>query len=172
MSQNINYGKFIVSDSSGALMKNDKIVEKYCWENNPDSCYKSKIHAGGFYEFDEAIQYSEKNNNESIQGICPDGWHIPSQKEFSKLITFVGDTVVGGKELKVGGSSGFNGEISGWRCAGNGSFLTVFPKGFWWSSTSYNDDEAWFFDLSSTNNEASLKPYDKTLGFNVRCIKN
>jgi len=41
MAENLNYGTFIRSDTSGSLTHDDGIVEKYCWKNVPDSCKSS-----------------------------------------------------------------------------------------------------------------------------------
>ena len=172
MAQNLNYGTYLASNAGGSLTHDDGIVEKYCWNNNPDNCDNSTTHPGGFYEFFEAIQYYSGQPTEPVQGACPDGWHMPANTEFSELINYLGGSSVAGTALKVGGSSGFEGVIAGWRCTSGGSFLTLFPKGFWWSSTQFNSNDAWFMDVDNTTPYASQDHYGKTLGFNIRCVKN
>ena len=172
MAKNLNYGTYIASNGGGSLTHDDGIVEKYCWNNNPDNCDNSTAHPGGYYEYYEAVQYYSGQPTEPVQGACPDGWHLPAKTEFAELITHLGGTSVAGAALKAGGSLGFEGVIAGWRCTSGGSFLTLFPKGFWWSSTNYNTNEAWYMDIDNTNPYASQTHYGKSLGFNIRCVKN
>jgi uncharacterized protein (TIGR02145 family) len=172
MSENLNYGTYIVSNADGALTHDDGIVEKYCWDNNSDNCDNSTTHQGGFYEFYEAVQYYSGQATKPVHGACPDGWYMPVTTEFTQLINYLGGPSVAGTALKVGGSSGFEAVIAGWRCTLNGSFLTMFPQGYWWSSTQFNNDDGWFMDVNNTNSNASQAHYPKTLGFNIRCVKN
>lgn len=172
MAENLNYGTYIPSNASGSLTHDDGIVEKYCWNNIPNNCDNSTTHPGGFYEFYEAVQYYSGQPTEPVQGACPNGWHMPAKTEFTELINFLGGTSVAGTALKVGGSSGFEGVIAGWRCTLNGGFLTFYPKGFWWSSTQFNFNDGWYMDVDNTNSYASQGHYGKSLGFNIRCIKN
>ena len=172
MSQNLNYGTYLASTGSGSLTHDDGIVEKYCWNNIPSNCDNSTTHPGGFYEFYEAVQYYGGQPTQPVQGACPEGWHMPAKTEFTELISYLGGTSVAGTKLKVGGSSGFEGVIAGWRCTSGGSFLTLFPKGFWWSSTQSNSSNAWYMDIDNTNPYATLSSYGKSLGFNIRCVKD
>ncbi len=57
---------------------NNGIKEKYCYDDNPDSCTKY----GGLYQWYEMMQYSIP---QVVQGICPPGWHIPSDEEWKVL---------------------------------------------------------------------------------------
>jgi len=172
MAKNLNYGTYIPSNAGGSLTHDDGIVEKYCWNNNPDNCENSTTHPGGYYEFYEAVQYYTGQPTEPVQGACPDGWHMPAKTEFTELINYLGGTSVAGTALKVGGSSGFEGVIAGWRCTFGGGFLTYLPKGFWWSSTQFNNDDGWYMDVDNTNSNATQGDYGKPLGFNIRCVKN
>jgi len=75
LKENLNVGKMISEDSS---MTNNGIIEKYCYYNDPDTCNKF----GGLYLWDEMMQYSYK---QGTQGICPLGWHIPTDDEWKIL---------------------------------------------------------------------------------------
>ncbi len=172
MAENLNYGTYLISNGSGSLAHDDGVVEKYCWNNNPNNCDNSTTHPGGFYEFYEAVQFYGGQPSQPVQGACPEGWFMPSKADFTELIAHLGGTSVAGTKLKIGGSSGFEGVIAGWRCTSGGSFLTLFPKGFWWSSTHYNTNDAWYMDIDNTNPYASLTSYGKSLGFNIRCIRD
>ena len=53
---------------------NNGIIEKYCYNDNPTNCDTY----GGLYKWDEAMQYT---TTEGAIGICPSGWHIPSDDD-------------------------------------------------------------------------------------------
>ena len=73
--ENINVGKMI----NGEKMQTDnEVIEKYCYQNKESNC---DVY-GGLYQWEEAVQY---NNKERAQGICPEGWHVPSDDEFCTL---------------------------------------------------------------------------------------
>ena len=172
MAENLNYGTMIQSNAAGHQMSDNSIVEKYCWNNILSNCDNSTQHPGGYYEWQEAVQYYGGQPTLPVKGICPDEWHIPSQAEYSSLITELGGAAVAGGKLKVGGTSGFEGVIAGWRCTINGRFLTLFPKGFWWSGNMQAADEGVYMDIDETNSAATISAYPASIGFNIRCLKN
>ena len=80
------------------------------------------------------------------EGICPIGWHVPTDGEFTELVDFLGGESVAGGKMKEAGddhwdlpntgatnSSGFNGLPGGSRYAGG--FITNGDKGYWWSAS-------------------------------------
>lgn len=173
MAENLNYGTMIQSNAPGHQMSDNGVVEKYCWNNVQSNCDNSIDHPGGYYEWQEAVQFYSGQPSQPVQGVCPDGWHIPSQSEYSALVSQLGGSNVAGGKMKVGGTSGFEGVIAGWRCTMNGGFLTLFPKGFWWTSNIGGSvDEGIYLDIDNTNTFATIGAYPASIGFNVRCIKN
>lgn len=83
MAENLNAGEML---SSGANQTNNGKVQKYCWDNNPANCEID----GGLYQWDEMMNY---NTAEGSQGICPNGWRIPTTVDFEQLAMFTrGDT--------------------------------------------------------------------------------
>jgi len=62
-------------------------IEKYCYGDDEANCTTD----GGFYQWDEAMQYTE---TEGTQGICPADWHIPTDAEQNTLDQYL--TVEGG----------------------------------------------------------------------------
>ena len=73
MAENLNIGTKITSTPT-----NNDIIEKFCYQNNDAYC---DIY-GGLYYWDELMQYS---TTENVQGICPDGWFIPSDSAWKVL---------------------------------------------------------------------------------------
>ncbi len=58
-------------------------IQKFCYEDNPSHC----LDYGGLYTWDEMMQNS---TDQSAQGVCPDGWHIPSDGEWMALEKHLG----------------------------------------------------------------------------------
>jgi hypothetical protein len=75
LKENLDIGTRI---NSGTTASNNQVIEKYCQQDLPANC---DIY-GGLYVWDEAMQYVI---TEGAQGICPSGWHIPSDAEFRIL---------------------------------------------------------------------------------------
>ena len=112
------------------------------------------------------------------RALCPSGWHVPSNNDWTELADGLGGSLVAGQALKSesgwsnGGNgsnnSGFNGLPGGIRMT-NGPFFNAGDFGYWWSSTPAGT-EAWFRFLNSSNN--LIEPYSDQprFGFSVRCI--
>jgi uncharacterized protein (TIGR02145 family) len=107
---------------------------------------------------------------DTAKNSCPAGWHLPSDNEWKDMINLLGGEDVAGKELKSGGSSGFNdlpGELSS-----PGNYRLMGFYGTFWSSSNYDSDHAWYFYITSTGINITSTYFSKLYGFSVRCIKN
>jgi uncharacterized protein (TIGR02145 family) len=78
----------MIPTTVGAVLNhqtNNGAVEKYCYGNSPAKCASY----GGLYEWGEAMGYAPGNNNDltgaRVQGICPAGFHIPSDLEWARF---------------------------------------------------------------------------------------
>ena len=118
------------------------------------------------------------------RGLAPQGWHIPSDAEWTTLETSLGGTSVAGGKMKEAGTlnwtspntqgnnnSGFAGLPGGYRY-NDGSFLNVGGNGYWWSSTEFNTPLAWYRILYYNNGSINRVNYTKLYGFSVRCIRD
>ena len=122
------------------------------------------------------------------RGLCPTGWHVPSDAEWTNLVTFLGGDSWAGGALKstgmlptVGGwtapntnasnSSGFTGLPGGYRVT-NGSFFAVSDYGGWWSSSTAGAGQAWARLIWYGNAAVDRVSYDQRFGFSVRCVKD
>ena len=81
LKENLNVGVMI---DSAANPSSNGVIEKYCYRNDTTNCVKY----GGLYQWDEAMAYSTTSG---VQGICPSGWHIPTEGECAFLATTVGN---------------------------------------------------------------------------------
>lgn len=119
------------------------------------------------------------------RNICPTGWHIPSDAEWTVLTDNLGGEIVAGGKMKSAGmlfwiapnegatnESGFSGLPGGYR-KWNAQFLDIAEGGYWWSSTSYATDYAWVRYLShSTSEVEEFGSNMKRSGNSVRCLKD
>ncbi|HNX11297.1 MAG TPA: fibrobacter succinogenes major paralogous domain-containing protein, partial [bacterium] len=150
-------------------------LEKYCFDNIGGNCQA----AGGFYQWDEAMQYS---TSEGAQGICPSGWHVPSDAELNTLDQYLTDTSCdanryndfgcanAGNKLKVSGGSGFD-AILGGVCYQGGPF---YGPGIWasfWSS-SMNGSNSWIRHLNASYASIYRGVDVRSNGFSIRCVQN
>ena len=125
--------------------------------------------------------------------LAPNGWHIPSDSEWSSFINCLDPNAdggnifpnaAGGKMKSTGTSlwqspntdatnaSGFTGLSGGWR-VNNGVFLFIGLRGYWWSiSEEVSLVGAWFCGLNYDNGSVNSYNGEKWLGFSVRCVRD
>jgi uncharacterized protein (TIGR02145 family) len=121
------------------------------------------------------------------RGLCPTGWHVPTDGEWTTLETFLGGSSVAGGALKStvtqptpGGwnlpntgatnSSGFSAGPGGLR-VGNGDVGYVGYTGLWWSS-SLSGTNAWVRLLNYNHGSVGRNNDNRTFGFSVRCLRD
>jgi len=170
MAENLNVG--VVLNSQNFQIDNDTL-EKYCYDNNPTNCETY----GGLYQWDEMMQYKTLQFND---GICPEGWHLPTDDEWFILENFVDTSIndpvaIGwrgidaGTKLKTGGLIGFDALLGG-AIADTGSMFGMNNLGYFWSSTS-NGTNSIYRVFSQDSSGVERNNYSPTGGFSVRCVK-
>lgn len=107
MAENLNIGTMISQFSS---MTDNNSVEKFCYDDNPLNCDTY----GAFYQWDELMQYT---NTEGVQGLCPSGWHLPSDAEWITLEEALG--MCAGTGVGCSEELGIRGSNQGSKLAGN-----------------------------------------------------
>jgi uncharacterized protein (TIGR02145 family) len=118
------------------------------------------------------------------RGLAPQGWHIPSDAEWTTLTTTLGGSSVAGGKMKESGtfnwtapntgadnSSGFAGLPGGYR-NDDGTFSNFGYSGYWWSSTESVSPTAWYRTLLYINGSLLRSSTNKRLGFSVRCLRD
>jgi uncharacterized protein (TIGR02145 family) len=146
-----------------------------CYNNDPANCATY----GRLYNWATAMALpSNCNSNNTCssqvgtkhKGVCPSGWHIPSDAEWTKLTDFVGGSSTAGTKLK---------SRSGWNSNGNGEDKYGFNalpggsgSGSWWSATEYDAFLAWnryiYYDAAGVVRYSD----SKTNPLSVRCVKD
>jgi uncharacterized protein (TIGR02145 family) len=160
--------------------------------------------AWAYYNDDvsNACPYGKLYNWASVldsRNICPAGWHVPSDGEWSTVINVLDPIANGGVNspnvvgiaMKSSGSlqggngywnisgsnitgensCGFSGLPGGYR-GNDGNYYFLDYHGYWWSSTSYSNDSAWFRSLSHNLNNVDRSNIDVHVGFSVRCLRD
>jgi uncharacterized protein (TIGR02145 family) len=117
------------------------------------------------------------------RGLAPEGFHVPSDDEWTILDNYLGQTVAGGKMKATGtalwaspntdatNSSGFRGLPGGYQhCFG--AFELIGDFGYWWSSSEFSKAEVWYRHLTNSRGDVISWFGPKTYGFSVRCLKD
>jgi uncharacterized protein (TIGR02145 family) len=140
----------------------------YTWYNNDSIVY------GALYNW-----YSVNTGK-----LCPTGWHVPSDEEWTGLTSYLGGDNVAGDKIKEKGTlhwitpntgatneSGLTGLPGGYRTY-IGSFGNIKKIGYWWSSTSFSSVDAYYRFISSDYELVVRSNSNQKGGFSVRCLKN
>jgi uncharacterized protein (TIGR02145 family) len=117
------------------------------------------------------------------RNLCPTGWHVPSDAEFTTLTTYLGGENIAGGKMKSGSllwanpvadntnTSGFSGLPGGDRMNG-GTFSDLYYMATWWSLSEYSAASAWIRYLFNTDSQVHRVYAPKPYGYNVRCIRD
>ncbi|MEQ8521294.1 MAG: FISUMP domain-containing protein [Vicingaceae bacterium] len=137
------------------------LLESYCYDDLPSYCEEY----GRLYPWTTAMNNESK---ESARGLCPEGWHVPSDMEWQHLIDSSGFPP---SALLVGGESGFNVPIGGSRYT-NGKFFNKGEYAYYWSSTSNSKTTAFDRYFQAKGNSADHYATEMRHSFSVRCVKD
>ena len=174
------------------LALEDKAMSFYNYEQNNAGSY------GALYTWATAMNGVNSSSANPSKGVCPTGWHLPSDEEWMELEINLGMV------QSVTDNYGYRGTNEGSKLAGGSSFwkngqlkndaafgisgINIFPGGeqtgggasiflgeqaFFWTSTTYGTggnswDRRLLYDFSGVYREFA----DKRNGFSVRCVKN
>ena len=195
--ENLNVGTMLASaatmpDDTAPTLNNPDTVQKWCYNNDSAICNTD----GGLYTWAEANALANSCNtttctpSEPNQGICPTGWHIPSDAEQYTLENYlkdsgqtcnaarvnVWDCSSAGSKLSTlvlngNNSSGFTALIAGARSSA-GSFAWRGSSEYFWSSWSGSASHTWVRYLNPDYAKVCRSAIPKTYGVSVRCFKN
>ena len=190
MAENLNYAY------TGIPYKNDSYTSdstSWCYGNDPAYCAKY----GRLYTWAAAMDSEGKWSTNGkgcgynktcsptypVRGVCPEGWHLPSQAEWNALFTAVGGGATAGAKLKsqTGWTAfdgitnedafGFSALPAGFRYY-DGLYSREGYHAIFWSSTEDGSNYAYHVSLTYRNDNADLSSYYKSYGFSVRCLKD
>jgi len=195
MAENLNYAYAGVPFDNGYYTSDST---SWCYDNDPANCAKY----GRLYTWAAAMDsVGEWSTNGKgcghgkvcsvasagsatlVRGICPKGWHLPSNDEWYALFTAVGGSSTVGSKLKsqTGWTAysgitnedtfGFSALPAGGR-SGDGGCFREGNYAYFWSSAETDSTLAYYMFLSYYSDYANLDDYGKSLGFSVRCLKD
>ncbi|MFA5816216.1 MAG: FISUMP domain-containing protein [Bacteroidales bacterium] len=139
---------------------------------------------GVLYNWTAAMNgaFSSTSVPSGVQGVCPAGWHLPSDAEWTILTNYLG-SAAGGKMKETGtthwfspnkgatNESGFT-ALPGGDSGYNGGFYYLGYNAYFWSASEYDASYAWYRSLYYDNDGMYLTMYPKAIGISVRCIKD
>lgn len=188
MSENLKYLPSVTYPTNGSRTLPYYYVYDYQGTVVSDAKSTSKYATYGvLYNWTAAManSSSSSNNPSGVQGVCPSGWHLPSDLEWTQLINyFVGFSP--GNMLKESGTthwqspnnllgatnaSGFTALPGGTRNV-DGTFGYVGQIGNFWSTTQSSSSFAYRKGMTYNTIDVNSSNQDKELGFSVRCIKD
>ena len=174
MAENLNYetaNSYCYDDSAEYC---DKYGRLYTWAAAMDSAGIWSTNGKGC-GYGNTCSVASKASATLVRGVCPEGWHLPTQTEWKNLFTAVGGSSVAGIKLK---------STSGWNSNGSDTFLfsghryndgryaSEGGRAYFWSSSEYNSDYAYSMHLYYNDDGVSLVGNPKDYGFSVRCVKD
>ena len=184
MAENLNYDY------------NEGSANSYCYDNDTANCTTygrlytwaaAMDSAAVFADDGKGCGYEETcTAADTVQGVCPEGWHLPSRDEWSALEIYVSENSSGGVgyalksksgwteyDGKTGGSDyfGFGALPAGFRYS-SGTFSNVQSRAYFWSSTEYSTDYAYYRYLLYVSSVLDTDYYPKYYARSVRCVKD
>lgn len=165
------------------------------WENTTSGAYAIYPHTNvdGINTDEEMVNAYGKLYNwyavDDSRGLCPEGWHVPTDAEWTTLTHYLGGSSVAGGKMKstrtepdphprwdepnidATNESGFS-ALPGGNRGSYGSYTTIGDFGYWWSSTEYRTTLAWFRYLYYYDGDVDRDSFNKQNGFSVRCLKD
>ena len=148
---------------------------------NDNDTYNEKY--GKLYNWYAVSPTTNGNKN-----ICPTGWHVPTDAEWTVVTDYLGGKSVAGGKMKQVGTTSWDSPNTE---ATNMSLFTGLPGGYrdrygyqghkgiyigvasyWWSSSEYDKSNAWYRYLTTSSGDAFSSKSDKDYGFSVRCLRD
>jgi uncharacterized protein (TIGR02145 family) len=188
------------SDGTAIPYINDNTTWKNLGDNNTDRGYtvqnnntNNELEAfGALYSYAAVINGTPFNGTDPVQGVCPTGWHVPSDEEWKTLEGELGMSTTDQDNTSWRGTDEGNKlkSATGWYNSGNGnnsSGMNILPggnrthdaglltnlgtKSYFWTSTESGNEAYWrYMDYLEDRIHRTL--YVKSQGFSVRCLKD
>jgi len=181
MAENLNFETDNSSCYNDSVEYCEKYGRLYTWAVAMDSAGTWSTNGKGC-GYGRTCRVASAGSATLVRGVCPDGWHLPTQTECNTLFTAVGGKSTAGTKLKStsgwydnrNGTDAFSFSAlpAGYR-DDDGSFYYVGNYAYFWSATELNSLYAYGMHLYYNYDEATLFDHGyKDLGFSVRCLKD
>lgn len=168
MAKNLAWLPFVNAKSDSSIIAAKYYV--YDYDGTNVAAAKSESHY---------TKYGVLYNYQAALTACPDGWHLPSDEEWTTLETYIDSTgTIAGTKLKAasdwytGGTDDYDFSALPGGLFYNGAFFEVGKWGYWWTATAAGTSNAWNRGLSAPNNAVYEDANSQGFGFSVRCLKD
>jgi uncharacterized protein (TIGR02145 family) len=172
------------NNSWAALSLTDRA---YCWYNDDSTAYAQTY--GVLYNWLAAMDSTSASstNPSGVQGVCPTGWHLPSDTEWKELTDYLGGMNVAGGKLKETGTTlwakpntaatnetGFSALPAGARYYEDGTFFWVGEYSVWWGASEVSAENTWGRGVYYADGTVYRvdEGGSKRNGLSVRCVKD
>ncbi len=175
--ENLAVGQTIAANLDA---KDNAVIEKYAPRN--DAALVPEY--GGLYPWREYGGYDMSKMAPPIRGICPPGFHVPSESEWNSLISFLGGEALAGGKMKEAGflywnepnsgasnESGFSARGAGIRDADGKTTLFREEAWFWTDTVYFYGETARCLVLRSGSSAVEWKKVAWSTGVSVRCLR-
>jgi len=137
-----------------------------CYDNSPDSCAK----------------YGRLYTWETAKNVCPEGWHLPSDEEWTVLTDYLAESSATKLKSPAGWSDYSDAVESGTDeyefsalpggFAYGSHFNSVGKNGNWWSATEHDAVNAWVRNMYHCSGSVAVNYYSKLFLLSVRCVRD
>jgi uncharacterized protein (TIGR02145 family) len=182
MAQNLNTSKY----SDGTPIQNITVGTDWLNLKSPAWCYYNNDPSYGEVYGKLYNGYAVSSKSNGGKNVCPTGWHVATDPEWTNLVEYLGGMDVAGDKLKETGDAHWN--IPNTE-ATNSSLFTALPggdrrdwaygdyqnnteNGFWFTSTELTSSTLWGRQIYKNDPKVYRVNYSKIAGFSVRCIKD
>lgn len=187
MAENLKYLPLVVGPNIGSFTTPYFYVNEFFGTNVNDAVIKDNYNIFGvLYNWSAAMNgaLSSSANPSIVKGICPDGWHLPSNAEWQELVNFVGAEAAADLLIKTDTNQwafpndaatnefGFSALPGGAFFNNGNSFSFPGVTGYWWTSQEFDEYDAQFSRLSYDSANVIGFATSKASGFSVRCVKD
>ena len=167
MAENLAYEGEGQQITDNVAWANNSNYDGWCYYGNNKATYGSSY--GVLYQWEIA------------KDVCPSGWHLPSDSEWTEITDYLGGKSVAGGKMKESGTThwnspntgatdsiGFNALPGGYRAYYGANFGFMGYSAYFWSSTEGSSVSAWSHNIN--HSEVGRSKYSKHSGFSVRCL--
>lgn len=161
-------------------------------QNVTDGAQWSNLTTGAWAHYNNDNQYENPYGKlynwytvDDPRNVCPTGWHVPTDAEYTLLTDYLGGEPVAGGKMKSTGTqywltpnaaatneSGFSGLPGGKRSIFSGAFGNIGYSGTWWSSTEETAGSAFYRSLDYSTGDVYRNDDGKVAGLSVRCLRD
>jgi uncharacterized protein (TIGR02145 family) len=185
MGENLKVSKY----NDGTVIPN--IIDNTQWSKLTTGawCYNNNNNISNDLKFAKLYNwYALSPTTNGNKNVCPTGWHVPTDNDWSIMTDFLGGEAVAGGKLRDVGESSWNSSSSsntnpylftalpGGQRDSDGNFTSIGNYGSWWSNTEstqyYFNISSWARSMEGSGSNISRLGTVKGYGLSIRCIKD